>query len=105
MEISTQNPLKCPKCGGCNFELIREATYLYTYDLDSINNETWLSKEDSYPFLFNNREQIKEEETLKCKKCSSTFPCSLNRDNKEMKLIILQKAIRSDFQESPQFLG
>ncbi|MFL0247783.1 hypothetical protein [Candidatus Clostridium stratigraminis] len=105
MEIGLQTLLKCPKCGSTNFELIREATYLYTYDLDSINNESWLTKEASYPFLFNNREQIKEEETLKCKNCSSAFPCSLNKDNKEMKLIILQKAIRSDFQENPQFLG
>jgi hypothetical protein len=105
MEIDTLNPLKCPKCGGSNFELIREATYLYIYDLDSISNEAWLTKEDSYPFLFNNREQIKEKETLKCKNCSSTFPCSLNKDNKEMKLIIQQKAIRSDHQENPEFLG
>jgi len=105
MEIATSISLKCPKCGGCNFELIREATYLYTYDLDSIDKEPWLTKDDSFPFLFNNREQIKEEETLRCKKCFSTFPCSLNKDYKEMKLIILQKALRSDFQDSPQFLG
>lgn len=105
MEIGTQISLKCPKCGSCNFELIREATYLYTYDLDSLGKESWLTNNESFPFLFNNREQIKESETLKCKECSSTFPCSLNKDNKEMKLIILQKAIRSDFQENPQFLG
>lgn len=105
MEINTNQTLSCPKCGNSSFELIREATYLYTYEIDSLEKETWLNKTEAFPFLFYNREQIKEEENLKCKKCSTTYPCSLNKDNNEMKLIILQKALRSDSQDIPQFLG
>lgn len=105
MEINTTKALKCPKCGNSSFELLREATYLYTYEIDSLENEPWLTKTDAFPFLFNNREQIKEEENLKCKKCSTTFPCSLNKANNEMKLIIMQKALRSDYQDIPEFLG
>lgn len=105
MEINTNESLICPKCGSNCFELIREATYLYTYDIDTLEKQPWLNKSDSFPFLFNNREQIKEEENLKCKKCSSIYPCSLNKANNEMKLVIIQKALRSDFQDTPQFLG
>lgn len=105
MEINTNKSLKCPKCGSISFELLREATYLYTYDIDSLEKEPWLTKTEAFPFLFNNREQIQEKENLRCKKCLATYPCSLNKDNNEMKLIILQKALRSDFQDTPQFLG
>lgn len=105
MEININKTLKCPNCGGDSFELIREATYIYTYEIDTLGKEPWLNETDAFPFLFNNRKQINEKENLRCKNCSASFPCSLNKNNSEMKLVILQKALRSDFQDTPQFLG
>lgn len=105
MDIEGNKSLKCPKCSNNSFELKREATYLYTYQIDSAEKEAWLNKTEVLPFLFDNREQIHEVESLICKKCSATFPCSLNKNINEMKLIILQKALRSDYQDTPQFFG
>lgn len=105
MEISNNKSLICPQCGNNTFELRRTATYQYTYQLDLAENHPWLARNDSLPFLFDNREQIKEEENIICKSCHSTFPCSLNKNSGDMKLIILQKALRSDHQASPEFLG
>ena len=38
-----------PKCRGTHFTVKREATYLYSYNLENKNSE-------ALPFLFDNRE-------------------------------------------------
>ena len=103
MDINQKETLVCTKCSNKEFEMKREATYLYTYDMD--NHEKWLSKTEILPFLFDNREQIDEKEYLVCKKCGSVYPCSLDKVSKEIELTILRKAVRADHQENPEFLG
>ncbi len=97
--------LVCPKCNGIYFEVKREATFLYSYKLDTpLTNELNLET-DVLPFLFDNREQLNSKEYIKCEDCGANFTCDLNNSNTKIHFTILQKAIQSDYIQNPEFLG
>jgi len=97
--------LTCPKCSGKDFNIKREATYLYTYKINSKNLEEISNRAESVPFLFDNREKETSNEYLECEKCGSKYPISVNDFSNQINLTILQKAIRGDNVENPEFLG
>ena len=97
--------LICPKCNSTNFKVKREATYLYAYKLDTPVNKTQSIEEDGLPFLFDYREQLDNKEYLECEECHAKYPCDLQGDNPKIHLTILQKAIRSEFENNPGYLG
>lgn len=97
--------LVCPKCNGTHFEVKREATYLYTYKLDTPATEAWSKEEEGLPFLFDYREQLGNNEYLECEQCHAQYPCDLGSGNSKIRLTILQKAIRSEFENNPGYLG
>ena len=103
MKISKS--LVCPKCGGIHFEIKREATYLYTYKLDTPNTESWSSEEEALPFLFDNRDQISNKEYFECLECGARYDCDLEHEKSNIHFTILKKAIRSDLEKNPRFLG
>jgi len=105
MNINANEPLVCSKCKSSNFEMKRETTYLYTYDIDSSKLLSEVDETKSTPFLFDNREQISEKEYFVCKDCGAIYPCHIDKNKNKISLTILQKAIRSDFQEEPDFKG
>ncbi len=101
MKISES--LVCPKCNSKNFEVKHEATYLYTYKIDTVNvNDEEL---ENLPFLFDNREQTCFKEFIECNQCGTKYPCSFNKENQTVDLTIMKKAIRSDKVQTPEFLG
>ncbi|MDR7857235.1 hypothetical protein [Tissierella sp.] len=97
--------LVCPKCNGVHFEVKREATFLYSYKLNTpLTNElSW--ETDVLPFLFDNREQLNSKEYIICEECGAKYPCDLNSNNTKFQFTILQKSIRSDLVQNPEFLG
>jgi hypothetical protein len=97
--------LICPKCNGTNFKIKREATYLYTYKLNTPIIEAYSNDNEGLPFLFDYREQLGNREYLECDECHSQYPCDLENENSKIHLTILQKAIRSEFKNSPGYLG
>jgi uncharacterized protein YbaR (Trm112 family) len=97
--------LICPKCNGTHFKVKREATYLYTYKLDTPVNESGPIEANALPFLFDYREQLGNKEYLECEECHSQYPCDLEIGNPKIHLTILQKAIRSEFENNPGYLG
>lgn len=97
--------LVCPKCSGIHFKVKREATYLYTYKLDTPLTDTGPIETEALPFLFDYREQLDNKEYLECEECHAKFPCDLERGNSKIHLTILQKAIRSEFENNPGYLG
>lgn len=103
--MDINEPLVCPKCSGVHFEIKREATYLYSYKLDTPLTEEWSAENEALPFLFDYREQIDNKEYLECTDCGAKYSCDLEGGNPKVHLTILQKAIRSELQESPQYLG
>ncbi len=102
--MKTDEVLVCPKCNGTHFKVMREATYLYTYKLDT--PETKSSQgEEPLPFLFDCREQLDNKEYLECEDCHSKFKYDLGKGNPKIHLTILQRAIRSEFENNPGYLG
>ena len=57
------------------------------------------------PFLFDNREKTESKEFIECDYCGTRYPVSLDECSKNINLTILQKAIRSDYVDKPEFLG
>ncbi|MCB2295498.1 hypothetical protein LGK95_18610 [Clostridium algoriphilum] len=95
--------LVCPKCNSKNFEMKHEATYLYTYKIDTVNVDN--EELENLPFLFDNREQTCFKEFIECNQCGTKYPCSFNIENQTVDLTIMKKAIRSDKVQTPEFLG
>ena len=97
--------LVCPKCNGKNFEIKNEATYLYTYKIDTVNVNIDDEGSENLPFLFDNREQTYFKEFIECNHCGTKYPCSFNKDNQTIDLTIMKKAIRADNVKDPEFFG
>ncbi|MBW9159551.1 MULTISPECIES: hypothetical protein [Clostridium] len=97
--------LKCPKCNSKNFEIKHEATFLYTYKIDTVNETISEEGSENLPFLFDNREQTCFKEYIECSTCGSKYPCSFDKDNQTIDLTIMKKAIRADNVKNPEFFG
>lgn len=103
MEI--KDPLICPECQCEYFEIKREATYVYTYKINTMLTGDLSHEGEPLPFLFDNRELVDGSENLICKGCGAKFPCKLDFLNNKINFTIIQKAIRSDLVEEPEFFG
>lgn len=103
MELSKN--LCCPKCNSKEFEIKRKVTYIYTYKINNSIKDDNLDKAEELPFLFDNREKEESKEYLLCKDCRSKFPINLEEGNAKINFTILQKAIRADFIDNPEFVG
>lgn len=101
----TKEHLICPKCQGIYFELKKEATYLYTYKLDTPLTSDWNNKDESLPFLFDNREKLNSSEYIECKDCGQQYSHDLNNNMIKGELTILKKAVRANYVDKPEFLG
>lgn len=69
------------------------------------HNDTHASEEAFLPFLFDYREQLDNYEYVECEDCHNRFACNISDPNSKIKLTILQKAIRSDYENNPGYLG
>ena len=103
--MKIKESLLCTKCNGTHFTVKREATYLYSYNLDTPESGQWSKDPEALPFLFDNRELMKSNEYLRCEQCGATFPCSLDDRNSTINFTIERKAIRADHVTNPDFLG
>ena len=103
--MKTNESLICPKCNGINFEIKHEATYLYTYKIDSVSGNINDEESENLPFLFENRQQTCFKEYIECNKCGNKYPCSIDKKGQTIDLTIMKKAIRADNVETPEFLG
>lgn len=95
----------CPNCNGTHFTVKREATYIYTYNIEPPDTADREGHEDSLPFLFDNREQVNNKEYLRCEQCGAQYPCDIDRQQGKLQFTIIRKAIRADHQQNPEFLG
>lgn len=103
--MDIKETLLCPKCNGIHFTVKREATYLYTYKLDTPETEEFSKEDEALPFLFDYRELLNNKEYLECDECGAHYPCDLDKSNPRLHLTILQRAIRSEFENNPGYLG
>lgn len=67
------NKYNCPVCKSNNLILKHEASYIYSYLMDSdapgIKNSETFS-----PFLYDRRDQTSSYEYIECSKCKTKFP-------------------------------
>jgi len=70
----------CPNCKGRIFTAKYEASYVYSYVVDSdapgIKNHKEL-----LPYLFDNREQKDAKQYVECNGCGMQYPCFFDKDN------------------------
>jgi hypothetical protein len=105
IKIDINTHLTCPKCSSNSFEIKREATYVYTYNINTTESTSLDINSEALPYLFNNREQKNIKDYLLCKNCGAEYLCSINNNKEnEINLTILQKALRSQYQENPEYL-
>lgn len=97
--------LICPKCNGTYFTLKREASYQYTYKINTPDTGHWSKENEALSFLFDCREQLSDDEYLECQECKAKYPCDLRLTDERVDFTILQKAIRSEYVENADFLG
>ncbi|CUH93860.1 hypothetical protein [Herbinix luporum] len=70
------NKYTCPVCKSKNLFLKHEASYIYSYVLDSdapgLKNSLIFS-----PFLYDKREQTSSKDYIECEKCNTRLPIDL----------------------------
>lgn len=87
--------LKCPVCGHRDFLIKYEATYVYSYVVDS--NAPGLRNDYEFlPFMFDNREQKETKQFIECHTCRTKFPCYFNHLDRNIGLDVLQNAISQE---------
>lgn len=90
--MSDSSLLICPICKSSNFLIKYEATYVYSYLIDSDAPGT-RNTEEFLPFMFDNREQKNTRQYLECNTCGSIYSCYFNHIDKKINLKDLQAAI------------
>lgn len=102
MDLSDE--ITCPVCNKGSFVAKYEATYIYSYELDS-DAPGKENRDEFLPFLFDRRDIKDAKQYVECVNCGSKFPCNFNESDHGVLITILQKAIRSDHASNPEFLG
>ncbi|HHX60920.1 MAG TPA: hypothetical protein GX707_09440 [Epulopiscium sp.] len=71
--MNSKEHLICPKCQCVNFEMKKEATYLYTYELDNPLTNDCTIQGKPLPFLFDKRDMLNSREYIECKNCGQQY--------------------------------
>lgn len=91
--MNNKKHLICPKCHGTDFEVKKEATYVYTYELaNSLSNDSALNFEP-LPFLFDKRDMLNSSEYIQCKGCSQQYFYDFTNNTIKDELTTLKKAV------------
>ncbi len=104
-KLKVDNSLTCPICSGTYFTMKRVAAYQYTYKINTPDTEGWSKNSDALSFLFDYRERLSDKEYLECEKCKAKYPCDVTLSDENIDFTILQKAVRSEYVNNPDFLG
>lgn len=87
-------PIVCPVCNADHFTLKYQATYEYSYRIDSnapgINNTTEL-----LPYMYDKREQKGANQYIECTICGTTYPCYFDKWTEGITSKMIQQAITS----------
>ncbi|MBM7616227.1 hypothetical protein [Alkaliphilus hydrothermalis] len=95
--------IQCPQCSNENFLAKYESTYVYSYKIES--DDTKNAVDNTLPFMFDNREQKNAKQYIECRDCGAQYPCHFTLDSEQVDFTIVQKALRGDYAENPEFFG
>lgn len=96
----SENSLICPVCNNSNFLIKYEATYVYSYIIDS-DAPGLRNKNEFLPFMFDNREQKDTKQFVECTTCGSQFRCYFNQWDNKIGLKALKEAISQHQPHNP----
>lgn len=95
--MSQTSQVICPICNNNHLILKYQATYEYSYVIDSnapgINNT-----EELLPHLYDNREQKDTKQFIECSSCGTNYPCYFDKWTERINTETIQKAIQSAYQ-------
>lgn len=98
--IDNPMQLMCPVCKSSRFLLKYEASYVYSYAIDSdtpgLNNNEYF-----FSFLYDDRKQTESKQFLECDSCGASYPCYFNQWDSKIGLKDLQDAINSNCNPVP----
>ncbi len=103
--MKVNESIMCPHCHHAQFTAKYEATYVYSYNIDTSNTSQSNSDDTPAPFLFDNREQKDFKQYIECNYCHAKYPCTFSLDSDQVNFTILQKAIRANHTENIEFWG
>jgi uncharacterized protein YbaR (Trm112 family) len=90
------NRIVCPVCNGDQLILKYEATYEYSYIIDS--NAPGLNNiEELLPHMYDNREQKDTKQYIECSTCKTNYPCYFDKWTEKINSKTIQKAIDSAY--------
>ncbi len=92
--MDDSNLLQCPNCGNHNFLIKYEATYVYSYNIDS-NAPGLKNTEEFLPFMYDKREQKDARQYMECKECLQQFPFYLSEWDNKIGAQELQRAVKN----------
>ncbi len=90
--MKTEQIPACPSCSNHNFMIKYEATYVYSYCIDS-NAPGLKNTYEFLPYMFDKREQKNSHQYLECLECGAQFPFYLNEWSDKIGFKELQQAI------------
>ena len=96
--------IQCPQCSSEDFTAKYESTYVYSYKIESDDHKKDLD-DHTLPFMFDNREQKDSKQYIECSDCGAQYPCRFTLDSEQVDFTIVQKALRGDYAEKPEFFG
>ena len=73
----------CPVCGSSSLMMKYEASYVYSYAIDSDAPGT-KNVNEFLPYLYDEREQKDMRQYIECSKCGTQFPCYFHEWNPNM---------------------
>jgi ribosomal protein S27AE len=89
-------PLVCPVCSSGSFVLKHEATYVYSYLVDSDSNAPGLKNRLEFlPFNYDNREQKSIKQYVVCSRCGTSYPCFFDHWDSRIGINSLRDAINA----------
>ena len=84
--------LICSRCKSNSFEIKYEATYVYSYVIDSdapgLNN-----RNEFLPYMYDSREQKSSKQYIECRSCKTKYPCHFTEWKDDMGVDSLQRII------------
>ncbi|MCX7922977.1 MAG: hypothetical protein N3B21_13340 [Clostridia bacterium] len=98
------NHIICPVCNSNKLIAKYEATYIYSYIIDS-DAPGLKNTEEFLPYLFDTREQKEAKQYVECGTCGAQYPCYFTEGNKGIDFSLLQRAAHSDHAPNSHYLS
>jgi DNA-directed RNA polymerase subunit RPC12/RpoP len=67
---------KCPVCNGSDLTLRHEASYVYSYKIDS-DKPGLMNSVEFLSYQYDKRENTNSREYIECNQCGTQFPCNM----------------------------